>query len=1126
MSWLSNLRALAGSLGAAPRNEAPVGETLLRQIQRTAAASVASYNEKRRIEAEIFVEDLQAARKLGGGPLADRFLAAIQSCNDALTSRQEAHINAIRPGLRKFSAPERATFFDFLGLLQQRLGWIVEMGNYGVFVHRPGSELVSNFGRACNFLWLELLQVGFEVDAARATYVLARLKEEIPGLRLKGSISYPKGMPKLGVVREIERAARNGLALTATDRENAARIMALICDVPEHRKHTGPEKTDVPLIVSLKALAGVGQQDGFFARMRDCKAPRVPDLGYTEPSPERIAFWDAVLVEAAKLLAEAERFRAENGGKGWLTDPALFAEVFGGGEDPLFTFGWWNRNTKGEKGFSDYAGNALHTILHGEIGDDSFLRLPPLTPEVTRELRERAKTIDSGWPFDFASFGIPGIEMFALDGKDPSGSLLNHLVDPGDGVPGKTWVKERDRLIKTFGADTVLGCFSRWMALGIGQKISDIDMTAKNNIAVYVAAFSKYNASLYPEIMPEAGTADFWREVRRAALKAIVRAPGITRWRRSVSAEVSRYDLPKLTAAYSANNQIVGRGVALGLSSIAAEQAVPMLEKFAMGLLVTHYERRICRSPKAMQGIVWSLGQIGTREAAFALGRIRRQTADKVMLKTIDRALAEAGKRLGLAADDMQEMAMADHGIGAGGVRSVELGGMKVELTVSSSTKASLSTVEAGGKRKRGIAKAFLALEGAKEIADQLQEAAADIETILPEARRRIEAAWRDGRSWDFAGWHDRLVDNGLLRTLTERLIWRFSGSGDVETIAMVRDGAFVGPDGGELAAPDKTSRVHLWHPLESPAETVAAWRNFLTENRIRQPFIQAWRPIYLVTDAERVTATYSNRFAGHILEQAPAMGILKKRGWQAYNRTMDGNSAEHEPVFLTLPHFGVAAEYWVAGIGTRIQEGVAADHGGRLFAFITCDRVMFYALDKAGKPAGDPIPVESVPERAFCEAMYDIDSVVGRTSIGADRNWQDRGAGAAHPLSEVPEFVDYHRRYSSGQASELARSRRDFLAKLLPGLAIANQCSLTSDFLMVDGKLATYKINLGSGNILIAPNDRYLCIVPASRGSAEDGYIPYEGDEILSLIISKAMMLADDEHIEDKSIVRQIERG
>ena len=254
------------------------------------------------------------------------------------------------------------------------------------------------------------------------------------------------------------------------------------------------------------------------------------------------------------------------------------------------------------------------------------------------------------------------------------------------------------------------------------------------------------------------------------------------------------------------------------------------------------------------------------------------------------------------------------------------------------------------------------------------------------------------------------------------------------------------------------------------------------------------------MTDAERATGTYSNRFAAHILEQAPVMG------WQAYNRTMDGNSEEHERVRLTLPHFGVAAEYWVAGIGTRIQEGTAAEHGGRLFAFISTDRVSFYRLDpKTGKPVGDPIPVETVPARAFCEVMYDLDSIVGRTSIGADRNWRDRGAEAEHPLSRVPAFVDYHRRYSAGQASELARSRHAFLEKILPGLAISNQCSLTADFLVVDGRLATYRINLGSGNILIAPDDRYLCIVPASRET--EAYLPYEGDEILSLILSKGRL-------------------
>lgn len=262
-----------------------------------------------------------------------------------------------------------------------------------------------------------------------------------------------------------------------------------------------------------------------------------------------------------------------------------------------------------------------------------------------------------------------------------------------------------------------------------------------------------------------------------------------------------------------------------------------------------------------------------------------------------------------------------------------------------------------------------------------------------------------------------------------------------------------------------------------------------------------------------------------YILEQAPVMAILKKRGWIAFNRTMQGNNAEHERVRLILPHFGVAAEYWVAGIGTRIQDGKAAEAGGELFAFINTDRVVFYALDaKTGKPGVELLPVADVHPTAFGEVMYDIDSVVGRTSIGGDRFWQDRGHGAQHPQSDEVAFSAYRERYASGQTGELSEARHAFLQSVLPGMTIANQCTLTPKFLMVDGKRHTYKISLSSGNILIAPNDRYLCIVKAGDGSAPRGtYVPFEGDDILSIILSKAMMLAEDDKIEDATILRQL---
>ena len=58
-----------------------------------------------------------------------------------------------------------------------------------------------------------------------------------------------------------------------------------------------------------------------------------------------------------------------------------------------------------------------------------------------------------------------------------------------------------------------------------------------------------------------------------------------------------------------------------------------------------------------------------------------------------------------------------------------------------------------------------------------------------------------------------------------------------------------------------------------------------------------------------------------------------------------------------------------------------------------------------------------------------------------------------------------------------------------------------------VRGQLRTYKIHLGSGNILMSPNDEYLCIVPA-RSAADPGvFLPFEGDGTLSVIINRYLV-------------------
>jgi hypothetical protein len=86
---------------------------------------------------------------------------------------------------------------------------------------------------------------------------------------------------------------------------------------------------------------------------------------------------------------------------------------------------------------------------------------------------------------------------------------------------------------------------------------------------------------------------------------------------------------------------------------------------------------------------------------------------------------------------------------------------------------------------------------------------------------------------------------------------------------------------------------------------------------------------------------------------------------------------------------------------------------------------------------------------------------------------------------------------------------------------------SFDGEVLVVQGDVRTYKIHLGSSNILMEPNDQYLCIVPArgtaNRGPASKVFLPFEGDGTLAIILSKALVLAEDKKIKDPTIVHQI---
>jgi hypothetical protein len=75
-----------------------------------------------------------------------------------------------------------------------------------------------------------------------------------------------------------------------------------------------------------------------------------------------------------------------------------------------------------------------------------------------------------------------------------------------------------------------------------------------------------------------------------------------------------------------------------------------------------------------------------------------------------------------------------------------------------------------------------------------------------------------------------------------------------------------------------------------------------------------AHREVYLLTPAEELTRSYSNRFAAHILKQHQLHALCAARGWKNKLRWMVDD--EYPPASRPLPQWGLRAEFWIEGAG------------------------------------------------------------------------------------------------------------------------------------------------------------------------------------------------------------------
>ena len=504
-------------------------------------------------------------------------------------------------------------------------------------------------------------------------------------------------------------------------------------------------------------------------------------------------------------------------------------------------------------------------------------------------------------------------------------------------------------------------------------------------------------------------------------------------------------------------------------------------------------------APKIGNACLYVLSVAESIEAVGQLSRLATGVKHSSTKRQIERALERASELHGMGPDELEERGAPTCGLTRVGELEREMGDFVAVLRVESARSASLLWRKQDGKLQKTVPAAVKA-DHAEALAD-LKKHIKDLKKLLPAQAQRIERGFLSPRTLPFAEWREFYLDHVLVGTLARRLVWTF-GSGKAACQGIWREGEIVDVEGAALELSDDTPVV-LWHPIDSPVETVGAWRTWLHENGVTQPFKQAHREIYLVTDAERETGTYSNRFAAHILKQHQFAALCQDRGWRY---SLMGAWDCHNTPTRDLPEHDLRIEYWVEMIETD-HEGTS-DHG--IYLYVSTDQVRFYRMHQDG-----PMRVEDVPPRLFSELMRDVDLFVGVASVANDPSWVDGGPNGRH--------YAYWHHHAFGDLTESAKTRREVLERLVPQLKIADRCSLEDRFLHVRGDIRTYKIHLGSGNIQMTPNDEYLCIVPGRSGKGGDVALPFEGDGVLSIILSKAFMLAADTKIKEATIVSQI---
>lgn len=268
-------------------------------------------------------------------------------------------------------------------------------------------------------------------------------------------------------------------------------------------------------------------------------------------------------------------------------------------------------------------------------------------------------------------------------------------------------------------------------------------------------------------------------------------------------------------------------------------------------------------------------------------------------------------------------------------------------------------------------------------------------------------------------------------------------------------------------------ARVRIAHCTDLHATRVwTDYQHYCFDNELVQPFKQVFRELYVPTPDELAEKSVSKRYAGHQVQPAKTVALLKGRGWRVdYDEGLQ--KVYHQQGF-TVKLYAMAD--WFSPADTESP---------------TLETLCFESLTD-----GKNVAFTDIDARTFSEVMRDVDLVVSVAHVGG---------------------VDPEASQSSIEMRGVILSESMRLFKL-------DNVDVKGKHAHITGSLASYSVHLGSAVVHQVPG-KYLSILPVHSQHRGRIFLPFMDDDPKTAeLISKVLLLARDGDIQDPTVLKQIE--